>query len=88
MTECSGHEGFVSFLAETLRRVGPGHLPHAPGPGKFPRTRGWRPQETFESGMKKTVDWYLDNRAWWVRVMSGAYALERLGEQRNEALVA
>lgn len=67
----------------------PGHdKRYAVDAGKIHATLGWTPEETFESGMQKTVDWYLDNRAWWVRVMSGAYALERLGEQRDEALVA
>lgn len=67
----------------------PGHdKRYAVDAGKIHATLGWTPQETFESGMQKTVDWYLDNRAWWLRVMSGAYALERLGEQRDEALVA
>ena len=36
--------------------------------------------ETFETGLRKTVQWYLDNRQWWERVLSGAYRLERLGE--------
>ena len=34
---------------------------------------GWEPQETFESGLRKTVAWYLANRTWWERVTSGAY---------------
>jgi dTDP-glucose 4,6-dehydratase len=40
---------------------------------------GWRPQETFETGLRKTVRWFLDNRGWWERVLSGAYRGERLG---------
>jgi dTDP-glucose 4,6-dehydratase len=40
---------------------------------------GWRPLETFESGLEKTVDWYLENRGWWERVLSGTYRRERLG---------
>jgi dTDP-glucose 4,6-dehydratase len=42
---------------------------------------GWVPEETFETGLRKTVQWYLDNRHWSERVLSGAYRLERLGEQ-------
>ena len=40
---------------------------------------GWKPLETFESGLEKTVLWYLDNRAWWEPIRSGRYAGERLG---------
>ena len=40
---------------------------------------GWKPAETFESGLRKTVRWYLDNSAWWERVRSGLYRGERLG---------
>lgn len=40
---------------------------------------GWRPTESFESALAKTVRWYLDNRVWWDRVRSGVYRGERLG---------
>jgi dTDP-D-glucose 4,6-dehydratase len=40
---------------------------------------GWEPQETFESGLRKTIEWYLANRAWWERIRSGVYRGERLG---------
>ncbi|SSY70889.1 dTDP-glucose 4,6-dehydratase [Alysiella crassa] len=46
---------------------------------KIQRELGWTPQETFETGLRKTVQWYLDNRAWCERVLSGDYRLERLG---------
>ena len=46
---------------------------------KIQRELGWTPQETFESGIRKTVQWYLDNRSWWQRVLDGSYRLERLG---------
>ena len=46
---------------------------------KIQRELGWAPQETFESGIRKTVQWYLDNQAWWQRVLDGSYKLERLG---------
>ncbi|MFN4289394.1 MAG: dTDP-glucose 4,6-dehydratase [Permianibacter sp.] len=39
----------------------------------------WTPQETFETGIRKTVQWYLDNSVWWQRVLSGDYQLQRLG---------
>jgi dTDP-glucose 4,6-dehydratase len=40
---------------------------------------GWIPDESFETGLRKTVQWYLDNTIWWDRVISGAYCLERVG---------
>ena len=40
---------------------------------------GWAPKETFDSGLRKTVTWYLNNKDWWGRVISGDYQLERLG---------
>ena len=40
---------------------------------------GWEPRETFESGLRKTVEWYLANRTWWERIRSGVYRGERLG---------
>jgi dTDP-glucose 4,6-dehydratase len=43
------------------------------------RELGWRPRETFETGLEKTVRWYLDNRPWWEAVRSGQYRGERLG---------
>lgn len=49
-------------------------------PAKLERDLGWVPEETFETGMRKTVQWYLDNKDWWQRVLDGSYRLERLGE--------
>ena len=58
----------------------PGHdLRYAIDASKIKDELGWVPQETFESGIKKTVEWYLNNQAWWQRVMDGSYAGERLG---------
>ncbi len=41
---------------------------------------GWRPSESFETGIARTIDWYLDNQAWVRRVLDGSYRMERLGE--------
>lgn len=46
---------------------------------KIGRELGWQPQETFESGIRKTVEWYLNNQAWCLRVQDGSYQRERLG---------
>ena len=41
----------------------------------------WKIKTTFEEGLEKTIQWYLDNRNWWERVLSGAYRLERIGDE-------
>jgi dTDP-glucose 4,6-dehydratase len=58
----------------------PGHdFRYAIDCSKIERELGWRPQETFESGLRRTVQWYLDNEAWWQAIRSGKYRGERLG---------
>jgi dTDP-glucose 4,6-dehydratase len=52
--------------------------------GKIRRELGWAPQETFTTGLRKTVRWYLENRHWWQRVQDGSYRGERLGVIGNE----
>ena len=59
----------------------PGHdMRYAIDASKIERELGWVPDETFETGLRKTVQWYLDNPQWWKRVLSGAYRLKRIGE--------
>ena len=58
----------------------PGHdLRYAIDAGKIERELGWRPRENFDSGLRKTVAWYLDNERWWRDVREGRYRGERLG---------
>ncbi|QTL39688.1 dTDP-glucose 4,6-dehydratase [Xenorhabdus budapestensis] len=58
----------------------PGHdMRYAIDAAKIERELGWTPQETFESGIRKTVQWYLENESWWRSVQDGSYAGERLG---------
>ncbi|WP_321463702.1 dTDP-glucose 4,6-dehydratase [uncultured Vibrio sp.] len=58
----------------------PGHdVRYAIDAAKIERELGWTPQETFESGIRKTVEWYLNNKEWWSRVLDGSYSRERLG---------
>lgn len=65
----------ISFVADR-----PGHdFRYAIDASKLERELGWAPLETFESGMEKTIRWYLDNRRWWGDIQSGAYRGERLG---------
>ena len=59
----------------------PGHdLRYAIDSSKIKNELNWEPTETFESGIKKTVLWYLENENWWERILSGTYMLKRLGE--------
>ena len=46
---------------------------------KINKTLGWKPDETFDSGIKKTVEWYLKNKLWRDRVKDGSYKGQRLG---------
>ncbi len=58
----------------------PGHdLRYAIDAAKIGRDLGWKPQETFESGIRKTVEWYLENENWWRAVLDGSYQGERSG---------
>ncbi|MEO3678883.1 dTDP-glucose 4,6-dehydratase [Rheinheimera sp. FR7-31] len=59
----------------------PGHdLRYAIDASKIERELGWKPEETFETGLRKTVQWYLANKDWWQAVLDGSYKLERLGQ--------
>ncbi|WP_295405505.1 dTDP-glucose 4,6-dehydratase [uncultured Thiocystis sp.] len=69
------HLQLKSFVADR-----PGHdRRYAIDASKLKRELGWQPVETFESGMRRTVAWYLDNPDWCGRVMDGSYRGERLG---------
>jgi dTDP-glucose 4,6-dehydratase len=58
----------------------PGHdVRYAIDASKIHRELGWKPAEDFASGIRKTVEWYLDNPRWWQRVLDGSYRLERIG---------
>lgn len=58
----------------------PGHdVRYAIDATKISRELGWKPKETFETGIRKTVEWYLHHQEWWHRVLDGSYRLERLG---------
>ena len=60
----------------------PGHdLRYAIDASKIERELGWAPEETFETGIRKTVQWYLENSEWCQRVQDGSYRRERLGTQ-------
>lgn len=59
----------------------PGHdRRYAIDPSKIERELGWSAQETFETGLSKTIDWYLENEAWWRPIREKSYSGERLGQ--------
>ncbi|KYK81341.1 dTDP-glucose 4,6-dehydratase [Aggregatibacter actinomycetemcomitans serotype e str. SC936] len=71
------YEDLITYVKDR-----PGHdVRYAIDATKISRELGWKPQETFESGIRKTVEWYLNNRKWWSRVLDGSYNRERLGSQ-------
>jgi dTDP-glucose 4,6-dehydratase len=69
------HRSLITYVTDR-----PGHdLRYAIDCSKIERELGWKPRETFETGLRKTVQWYLDNRQWWGDIRSGNYRGERLG---------
>ena len=60
----------------------PGHdVRYAIDASKIERELDWVPEESFETGIRKTVQWYLSNENWWERVLTGEYQLERIGDK-------
>ncbi|WP_409575149.1 dTDP-glucose 4,6-dehydratase [Vibrio rotiferianus] len=73
-----GVESYESLITYVKDR--PGHdVRYAIDATKIAQELNWTPEETFESGIRKTVEWYLNNQQWWQRVLDGSYSLERLG---------
>ena len=65
----------ISFVSDR-----PGHdRRYAIDPSKIENTLGWRPRESFESGVARTVRWYLENRSWWEDILHRGYRTERAG---------
>jgi dTDP-glucose 4,6-dehydratase len=68
-------EALITFVTDR-----PGHdLRYAIDPTRICTELAWQPRETFESGLRKTVEWYLANRSWWQPIREGVYGGERLG---------
>jgi dTDP-glucose 4,6-dehydratase len=68
-------EALITFVTDR-----PGHdQRYAIDPARICSELGWQPRETFESGLRKTVEWYLANRSWWQAIRDGVYGGERLG---------
>ncbi|MCX7111077.1 MAG: dTDP-glucose 4,6-dehydratase [Candidatus Methylumidiphilus sp.] len=76
----SPHRNLITYVTDR-----PGHdLRYAIDATKISQQLGWAPLETFETGMRKTVQWYLHNLEWTDRVMDGSYMGERLGLDESE----
>tara|TARA_B100000242_G_scaffold228459_1_gene168733 strand:- start:5097 stop:6185 length:1089 start_codon:yes stop_codon:yes gene_type:complete len=76
----SAYKDLITFVKDR-----PGHdRRYAIDASKIENKLGWTPKETFETGLRKTVQWYLDNEKWWSRVLSGDYKLERIGEGQKD----
>lgn len=72
------YEDLITYVTDR-----PGHdVRYAIDATKIGNELDWKPQETFESGIRKTVEWYLNNKKWWGRVLDGSYNLERLGTNK------
>ena len=70
------YESLIAFVTDR-----PGHdMRYAIDASKIRDELGWEPKEDFESGFRKTVNWYLKNKGWWEDILSGDYRLERLGQ--------
>lgn len=73
----SSYASLITFVTDR-----PGHdTRYAIDASKIKNTLNWQPEETFSTGLRKTVLWYLENKTWWQRVLSGDYKLERLGQK-------
>lgn len=71
------YEDLITFVKDR-----PGHdRRYAIDASKIERELGWKPRETFQSGLRKTVRWYLENREWCTHVQDGSYQRERLGAE-------
>lgn len=70
------YEAQITFVTDR-----PGHdLRYAIDASKIKAELGWQPKQDHVSGFRQTVQWYLDNEAWWQDILSGQYRLERLGK--------
>ena len=65
----------------------PGHdQRYAISADKLRDSLGWRPEENFDTGIRKTIQWYLDNEWWWRPIREKKYSGERLGNFRTSAI--
>ncbi|MCG7547208.1 dTDP-glucose 4,6-dehydratase [Pseudoalteromonas sp. Of7M-16] len=78
----AGVENYADLIEFVTDR--PGHdVRYAIDAAKIEKDLGWTPKETFETGLRKTVEWYLANESWWTSVLDGSYARQRLGNENS-----
>ncbi|MQX54362.1 dTDP-glucose 4,6-dehydratase [Alcanivorax sediminis] len=78
--EAAPEQGYESLIQYVSDRPGHDHR-YAIDASKIQQSLGWFPVESFESGLRKTVEWYLNNHEWCSHVQDGSYQRERLGEK-------
>ncbi|MCP4890168.1 MAG: dTDP-glucose 4,6-dehydratase, partial [Planctomycetaceae bacterium] len=70
-----GYEKLIEFVKDR-----PGHdMRYAIDSSKIKSELGWEPSESFDSGLEKTIDWYINNAWWWQPIREGKYTGQRLG---------
>jgi dTDP-glucose 4,6-dehydratase len=63
----------------------PGHdFRYAIDASKIKNELNWEPKETFETGIRRTIQWYLENEDWWRKIQDGSYNQERLGMKKSD----
>jgi dTDP-glucose 4,6-dehydratase len=78
-SKIGSRRALISFVPDR-----PGHdRRYAIDPSKIENALGWRPRESFESGLARTVRWYLENRPWWEDILQRGYRTERAGLGKN-----
>jgi dTDP-glucose 4,6-dehydratase len=71
----ASHRELITFVTDR-----PGHdFRYAIDTAKINGELGWSPKESFQSGINKTIDWYLNNKKWWTAIQNNTYQQERLG---------
>lgn len=71
------YEDLITYVVDR-----PGHdVRYAIDASKIAKELNWKPQETFESGIRKTVEWYLENKKWWQTILDNSYSMTRLGNK-------
>jgi len=78
--DIESYESLITYVQDR-----PGHdVRYAIDASKIAKELNWTPQETFETGIRNTVKWYLENKTWWRRVLDGSYSRERLGQDKQK----
>jgi dTDP-glucose 4,6-dehydratase len=81
--ETNSYQDLITFVKDR-----PGHdLRYAIDASKIKNELGWEPSESFSSGFRKTIQWYLENETWWKQILSGDYRINRQGLESNDTKI-